>query len=202
MQRKGWFKIPGVQDGDRTLEEQMQGLAGALAEASGKSVLDLGCAEGLIAREFARAGARAVHCIESVMGHLQVARSLCVNLPVTFQLADLQVVTEDAVRSGGRLNEYDLVLCLGIAHKMRAPLACIQFAARSSRDLVVIRLSARGDAERGILESKFFPNHRCDVNDAMHFEGFRLEATHPGPRGDERVQYWRRRRAVAMHERG
>jgi 2-polyprenyl-3-methyl-5-hydroxy-6-metoxy-1,4-benzoquinol methylase len=64
---KGWLSVPGIREhADRTLAEQMLGLDKAVAECKGKRVLDLGCAEGLIGLEFAKAGAVNVVGIESL----------------------------------------------------------------------------------------------------------------------------------------
>ena len=46
----GWFTT-AKRPGDRTLEQQLVGLDKVLAEVAGKTVLDAGCAEGLISME-------------------------------------------------------------------------------------------------------------------------------------------------------
>ena len=56
----GWFVInhdkAGHRDGDRSLEQQMRGLEKLVREVHGKTVLDIGCAEGLISMALVRAG--------------------------------------------------------------------------------------------------------------------------------------------------
>lgn len=189
--RKGWFIIPGVQDGDRTLEEQMLGVTAALAEAKGKTVLDLGCAEGLIGREFARAGAIDVEGIESLEVHAAVGRTQCAGLPVYFSVLDLQDHSARMLAIGG-IKQYDIVLSLGVCHKLQYPADGIRFSARSSLDLVLIRLCASEEAKTGILRSKHYHDNACDVGAIMVEEGFELERVLPGPR-EETVHYWRRR---------
>jgi len=183
-----WFKIKGQAKGDRTLEEQMTGLQPALAGTPGRSVLDLGCAEGLIGREFARAGAAAVHGVEMQERHLIIARELCAGLPMTFQCADLD---EMAARDSALPPRYDIVLALAVLHKLFAPENGARFCARASRSLVVVRLPANSEANRGILRSKHNPAVSCDLTAVMTKNGFALERTLPGPR-QEPVQYWRR----------
>lgn len=186
MQRKGWFKIPGVQDGDRTLAEQMLGVAPALAEAAGKRVLDLGCAEGLIGLAFVQHGAASVMGYDSVGQHLSVAQDLCKDLPMRFRQADLQTfAAADTVRA------FDIVLCLGVAHKMRHPGELVRYAARACWGLVLVRMCARGEAKDGVLRSKHFSMNTCNVHEIMAEEGFRLEQVLPGPR-EETVHWWRR----------
>jgi 2-polyprenyl-3-methyl-5-hydroxy-6-metoxy-1,4-benzoquinol methylase len=74
--KQGWFRIPGEVDGPRTLKEQMLGLGPALAEANGKTVCDLGTAEGLIALEFAKAGAASIYGCDYNAEMVETARSL------------------------------------------------------------------------------------------------------------------------------
>jgi len=181
--RKGWFVIPGVQDGDRTVEEQMIAVRPALAEAAGKSVLDLGCAEGLIGREFARAGAAEVFGLDSVGGHLQVATQQCIGLPMKFRQADFQVVA-----AGEPERQFDIVLALGVVHKMEHPADGVNFAAKSARLLVLFR--AKGGTTDGIVRSKFGHDF-CDAHQLMRQHGFWLEKIVDGTRG-EAVEYWRR----------
>lgn len=182
--RHGWLAIPGVQTGDRELDEQTVALLPAIAEAKGKTVLDLGCAEGLIGREFARAGASKVTGIDSVPGHLAVASLQCRKLPMDFILADLNNPSQFVF-------QVDIVLCLGLAHKLTDPAVAIRFAADCSRDLVLIR-SGRGADENGFIKSKFGEG-RCDSHGIMRQRGFDLERVVVGPPPEsEPVEYWKR----------
>lgn len=182
--RKGWFKIPGVQDGDRQLDEQMKGLAPALIEARGKTVLDLGTAEGLIAAEFARAGACGVLGIEVIAEHVQVAKRHCNGLACEFRCGNLNdpAALPSAV-------SYDIVLLLAILHKLREPAAVLERIAKLARALIVVRYPI--GAQHGIIidsRSNFVP---CNVPAILKQQGFEFEREEPGPR-KERVQYWRR----------
>lgn len=181
--RRGWFRIPGVQDGDVTLEDQMIALAPALAEAGGKSVLDIGCAEGLIGRQFARAGALEVTGLDSIEAHLEVAREQCAGLPMRFVHAN--------VNDPQPAYSADIVLCLNVAHKLRDPAVCVRFAAESSRNLVLIR-SGRGADANGVMRSKHHGT-LCDSHALMRDRGFLLESVVDGPKDrHEPVEYWRR----------
>lgn len=185
-----WFKIAGHAKGDRTLEEQMLGLTPALEEARGRVVLDLGCAEGLIGREFVRAGASAVHGIEHLERHLVVAREQCAGLPMTFQHADIVTLArhEMPIELPQR---YDIVLALAVVHKLSDPGIGLRFCAWSARRLVVLRLPALGPTGRGLIRSKYNASAVCHIETVMAESGFGLEKTLDGPRR-EPVQYWRR----------
>lgn len=181
--RKGWFIIPGVQQGDVTLLDQTIALAPAIAEAPGKTVLDIGCAEGLIGREFARAGAISVTGLDSIADHLTVAAEQCKGLPMEFRLAN--------INDPQPAYWVDIVLCLNVAHKLKFPEVGVRFAADSSGDLVLIR-SGRGSDAKGIIRSKHHGN-LCDSHAIMRERGFQLEKVVDGPRDrHEPVEYWRR----------
>lgn len=186
--RKGWLRIPGKQDGDRTVEEQVAALRPAIAECAGKTILDLGCAEGLIGREFARAGAARVIGLEASAAHLAVATEECRKWKqMEFMLVDLNEAAKQLVFS------VDIVLCLGIAHKLHEPGDCVRLAANSSNDLVLIR-SGRGADENGIIKSKHRPDSTCDSHEIMKTRGFYLWLVKTGPEPHlEKVEYWRRK---------
>lgn len=196
--RHGWFEIPGVQTGDRTLEEQLLALKPALAEMSGKSVADFGCAEGLLAIEFALAGAENVYACDNLKEHIAVAyqmyaRSDADEGTIKFEVKELSELILEA-RASGRFPRYDIVLALGVAHKLFEPGTLIEFAADSAKDLVLLRM--KGGAHDGVLRSKFKKRGvrgECDVNEIMPRKGFRLEKIVQGPptRGED-VHYWRR----------
>lgn len=182
---EGWFAIPGVQDGPRTLAEQMTGLDAALAEASGKSVLDLGCAEGLIALEFAKAGAASVFGYDYNADLIEVARSELAKagqLPVRFYQANMS----DMVCGAGGPT-WDIVLALAVLHKLLDPAAGVRFCAKLSRSLIVIRLPA---GSTGKIRGKH-SGVDADVPVILAECGFKRERKEAGPRG-EWVQYWRR----------
>ncbi len=184
--RKGWLTIPGVQEGERTLEEQILALAPALAECSGKTVLDLGAAEGLISLEFAKAGAVRVLGIERETDHLKVAHSLVFDGPCALKFKQWNIKKANPQRP----LDYDIVLALGIIHKLAFPEIGLRWAARSAKELLLLR-SGRGSVE-GIIKGKYSRN-TCDSAAVMREEGFELEKTVDGPPGrDEPCEYWRR----------
>lgn len=182
-----WFKL-GKDDnsGHRSLEEQMLGLKQALNLAKGKTVLDLGCAEGLISREFAKAGASLVLGIEVIKEFVDKAVELCRGYSnVSFMVANL----DDKIKSPV-INKYDIVLALAIIHKSNNPIEYLQFSIDSCDDkgLLVIRYPV--NASNGVLKSKH-TNVTCDVAGTLAAAGFIVIAKYVGPR-EEEVEYWRK----------
>ena len=183
----GWFKS-GKNDnsGHRSLEEQMLGLKQALELAKGKTVLDLGCAEGLISREFAKAGASLVLGVEAIKKFVKAAVELCRGYSnVSFILANLDDKVNTPV-----INKYDIVLALAIIHKAHNPIEYLQFSMDScaAEGLLVIRYPV--NASNGILKSKH-TNVACDVAGTLASSGFTMAGKYAGPRGEE-VEYWRK----------
>lgn len=184
---RGWLKVPGIREkGDRSLEEQMLGLEGALREAEGKTVLDIGCAEGLIGREFAKAGAVEVLGIEVLETHLAVARKACADFS---QMRFIQAELSDWAKRHPEPRKFDIVLALSIIHKLSDPNVGMRYAARSSNDLVCFRAPIW--SSDGIVGSKRNTGRTCNVPQLMTLEGFVEEGTFKSGRG-ETVQYWRR----------
>lgn len=189
MQAKGWFEIPGVQEGDRSLHVQMLGVAELLPEARGKSVLDLGCAEGLISMEFAAAGASPVYGCDCNHRLLPTANQLkhSRGLDVQFERVNLN----DPIFAGsdiGPCKRYDIVLALAILHKLRQPQAAAEWAAGLTKSVLVIRLPRKSI---GVIASKHWPEITCDLREVLPKHGLRLTRETPGAHG-ELVQHWRR----------
>lgn len=186
MRVKGWLKIPGVQDGDRTLEEQMMAVRPALALCAGKTVLDLGCAEALISIEFAKAGASRILGIEREADHLEVAHRM---IRSYWNIIELRHFNLKDVNADEPI-PHDIVLCLSIIHKLEFPEIGMRFAARSAREWLLLR-SGRGSIN-GIIYGKYSRN-TCDSAAVMREEGFVLDRVVDGPRErKEPVEYFRR----------
>lgn len=184
----GWFAIEGEQEGRRTLAEQMAGLHPALNDAIGKTVCDFGCAEALIALEFAKVAAHVKACDYNAR-MIETAQRLAEGVTnIEFLHVDIRDVIAD--RAQKKAWRCDVLLALAILHKMPIPQAALEFFADSARDLMVIRLPKGSSGER--LRSKH-GSDRCNVNATMNARGFDLEKTLTGPRL-ERVMYWRKRR--------
>lgn len=181
---KGWFNIPGQQDGARTVEMQMRGLSHALAEARGKTVLDIGCAEGCISFEFMLAGASKVFgfdCNDKLLSTAVLARR---KLPRAKRLRTEFLRCDFAEMPRGK---WDIVLALAIIHKLPEPADAVRRVAGSCKRLVVIRLPRDSTGE---IVSKHTARP-CNVNEVMQDCGFALERVVQGP-PRELVQYWRR----------
>lgn len=181
---KGWFIIPGVQNGDRTIEEQMVAVKPALDECSGKTVLDLGCAEGLMSYEFIKAGALRVVGLEYCAEHVTIGQEL-------FKEPNLNIRHHDLNRLPG-IVMFDIVLALGVVHKLYDPGAGLTYAARCARNLLLLR-SGRGQRKDGRIYGKQYPYKSCDPKAILTKHGFALEKIVDGlPQWDEPTQYWRR----------
>lgn len=184
---KGWLSVPGIRENaDRTLEEQTHGLEQALSEAEGSTVLDLGCAEGLIGREFAKRGAARVLGLELLKDHLAVAKVACADCPqMEFRQANLFYYSQ-AVEP----EPYDIVLALSVIHKVPNPETLLRWAAKCARKTLLLR--APKWAHRGVMiHSKHYNGAVCDTVEVMRSEGFVHERTINNPR-NEPLHYWRR----------
>lgn len=179
---KGWFVTNG-RPGDRTLKQQLVGLDRLFDEAKGKTVLDIGCAEGLISMELAKCGAIAVHGVEIVEEHVHVGNKLRGDLPVTIEVGD--------ANTWAPKRDYDVVIMLALLQKVRDPSAvCARFAA-AARDLVVLRLPPKHAPTVIDERSGNKPHHIDKVMAACGFECTEVLAG----TFDEHVSYWKRMRA-------
>lgn len=161
---KGWFiDSRGDRAGDRTLEQQLLGLTPLLQSAEDKTILDVGCAEGLISLALADAGARFVHGIEMRADFVDVANSLRGPRPVKFTHADANEYKPQ--------RRYDIVIMLAVLHKLRDPTeACIRFADAAIHSCVI-----RLPPERApIIIDNRSGNRPHDIKYAMKRAGFEL----------------------------
>jgi SAM-dependent methyltransferase len=185
---KGWFSIPGIRErADRTIDEQIGGLKRALAEARGKTVLDLGCAEGAISLEFAKAGAARVVGLEVLEPHLEVARKYCAGWPqVEFVCAHLAEWAE----AHKEPERFDIVLALGVIHKLRSMEPALRWAAKSCGDLFCFRSGAMGEGDYMVTNKR--GSDRLNLPEVMRSCGFDDEGRVMHGEKREIVHYWRR----------
>lgn len=180
-EKLGWFNTLG-RPGDRALANQLIGLDMLRSQVTGKTVLDVGCAEGLISVQLADDGATAVHGIEIVPGHVKIGTTLRGDRPVTFEVADANVY--EPVR------KYDIVIMLAILQKLRRPTAACERFAAAAREMVVLRLPPRGADPFVIVDSRS-GGRDYNVRNSMHAQGFQLEHVLAGYLG-EHISYWKR----------
>jgi len=173
---KGWF-IAGGRRGDRTFAQQRNGLDRLFASVAGKTVLDVGCAEGLIATALADAGARYVLGAEIVPGHVELARRLSGKRAVGFEVADANVYEPPG--------PFDIVLMLAVLHKLQDPSESARRIGAAAQELCVVRLPPYGST---IVDSRSF-NVPHDIEVALGEVGLRLDSEDRGP-FDEWVGYF------------
>lgn len=136
--RRRWFAHDG-KPGDRTLAEQLAGLEKLREAMPGATVLDLGCAEGLLMREFLEWGARCVDGVEIVPEAVSDARAL---------LSDAVYHGRSRVHRGSIMTldaldtldpQYDIVTALAVVQKVERCDLALTLIARRARDLLVLR---------------------------------------------------------------
>lgn len=172
----GWFKIDGTQHGLRHLKEQLKGLEPLRPYLPSASILDLGCAEGLIGKYCIDTwGANALTGIESVKERVELARQICAGYEdVKFIVGDADNL--EAIR-GQLLERYDVVLALAILHKLRDPWKAYRFLAKLCTKALVIRMPDPSPTFRDARSG----NKEFDAR-SLTDHGFKLVAHGPGPR--------------------
>lgn len=173
---EGWFEIDGLQRGQRRLAEQMTGLRPLLDMVAGASVLDLGCAEGLISLELMKAGAAKVHGVEYVQTRIDTARRFFDGRDAEFFQADLARFPVEV--PAGLLPSYDVVLMLSIIHKFATPEQFLRGGAARAGRLAAIRLPSR------VLSDRRSGFRQVDIPALMAACGFRQIHDAPGPQGE------------------
>lgn len=183
--KRGWFDLPG-RPGDRSLAQQLQGLEILRDYLEGWNkpitVLDVGCAEGLLSMQFFDWGATAVHGIEIVPGHVEVANKMRCDRACTFEVQDANTYTPT--------RQYDIVVMLALLQKLRDPSAACRRFAQAARDLVVIRLPPEHAPSVFDARSGWVMHHIWDV---MNEEGFHLNQAGVNGPFNEWVGYFRKR---------
>jgi SAM-dependent methyltransferase len=178
---RGWFSTPG-RPGDRTLDQQLGGLDWLMANCTGRSVLDVGCAEGLISIEMAKRGAVAVHGIEIIAEHVTVGNKLRGELPICFEVANANTWRPK--------RQYDIVVMLALLHKLKNPTEGCHYLAAAARQAVVMRLPPTYAPTIIDERSDYNPHHMDKV---MLGLGFELETENYHGHKGEWVGVWVRK---------
>lgn len=171
-----WFKSTSFGDGDRSLKQQLTGIDPAIF--ADKTVLDIGCAEGLITKWVLQQGARSAHGMEIVPEHVDIARRLCSGLPATFEVGDLNVWESKIT--------YDIVLALAVIHKCNDPSAVCERIAGYAKELIIVRNPPVHATSIIDWRSGFKPH---DLKKILEGKGWRLDKIVDGP-NKEPTSYW------------
>lgn len=186
---KSWFKLRDRGAYERELVDQMRGLRPVVDEfrawkARGKPLtgLDVGCAEGLISIEMAKAGAIQMHGIEVVPERVADGNRLRGSLPCSFEVANVSTYTPK--------RPYDVLLALSILHKLPDPSATLyRLVHNYCQRLVVIRLpGGRGPL---VIDPRS-RNEPHDLDQVLQDLGFNLEHQTDGHL-QEWIGVWRAR---------
>lgn len=161
-----WFDTD-KHTGKASFAEQMKGLEPLEEIVRGRTVLDVGCAEGHIGAQCKAWGAKFVHGVE--------------NRPAAVEYAMGQI---DAVCANAQdyrpQMEYDVVLLLGILNKLPNPEKVLGRMLRACKQTCVIRLS-----------SGQWPMLReFDLGRVAESHGFRVSRVEEGPVDRERGPQW------------
>lgn len=190
---KSWFPVGRAAGNERTLPQQMIGLRPLVDEfrTSAKrgrplSVLDVGCAEGLIGMEMMKAGASRLHGVELVPERVRDAQRMAIgDKRCTFEVGDLGAYQPTGL--------YDVVMALSILHKLPDPSAALRRLVEDVCDrMVVIRLPPGNGP---VVIDRRSGNHRHDLGAVLDSLGFNLEEETEGHLG-EWIGYWRAKKWI------
>ena len=123
--------------------QRLSGLDQLLNACEGRTVLDLGCAEGVIARAFLDAGARLIHGFDIDEERVRSAAGLCNGAPGQFRAGNLEDWADFGTRHDDMLlPAYDIVLYLGIHQHLKSQtrMATLTGAASRAKEWFAIRM--------------------------------------------------------------
>ncbi len=174
--KRFWF------GGHRTIEQQMTGLDQLWPRVVGKSVLDVGCAEGHIAIECERRGAVDVIGIEHRREAVIRANKLARNHAVTFIEADANFCTPP--------RRFDVILMLAVLHKLREPeIALGRIIDHGAADNCTVVLRQRR-SDWPVLKDARSGYRPQDLRFAMYDRGFTLVHEDDGPIDNGQPPEW------------
>lgn len=157
--------------GDRTFEQQMTGLDWLADACRGKSILDFGCAEGLISIHLLKHGAKSAGGVELLQERVDRARKFAKDFSFYAVQGDANMWTP--------LGPYDVTLALAILHKLKDPSTVARRLARATRELIVLRLPP---ATGSTIIDRRSGNVPHDIDAVLKSEGFVQErAGNTGP---------------------
>jgi len=182
--------MPGWRNGDRTLDQQITGLESMRrglyqpeGPTTGKSILELGAAEGLMSKWFVDVcGAASVHGVEIIEGHVELGRKWCKKRPVKLTVANCDTWRPKQA--------YDVVVALALLHKLQDPLACLAAVAEAAKEMVVVRLPSA--CEPWVITDARTDFKPWDVDRCLRQNGFELVNSTMGP-FNEPTGFWRRK---------
>ncbi len=134
-----WFIIGG-NGGQIPLKRQLLGLDDI--DVQSKTLLDVGCAEGLMALHFLKKGARITHGVEIRERAVEVAQSLAGHIGVAdktrFYAGDLRF-PDKALNQEGMLPSYDVVFAMASLQKTKrkSGLVLLKIAEKCGETLIV-----------------------------------------------------------------
>lgn len=151
------------------LAERLDGIEPELRAARYSTVLDVGSAEGLIAREFCRHGARYAHCITLKQSEIDAGKIMCTGHWVKFYRANVADGLPDGLQT-----YYDIGLLLSILQKIPDPGALLDEVIPKV-DRLIVRVPA----------PVFRPKHGGDFFDIVDYicDRMKMESTPKTNRG-------------------
>lgn len=183
--RPSWFCLPDGGPCRVMVDERLVGLRPLMDEVREQrlrgrplTILDVGCAEGLIAIRLAKLGAAHVHGIDRDRERIRRARHLRGSMPCSFEEGRADYYVPDRV--------YGVVMALSVLHRVVNPSEALRrlVALRCDR-MVVLRLP---DGPVVVDRRSGYRPH--DLDAVLRDLGFRLVEQTTGPDG-EFTGFWR-----------
>lgn len=140
MTPPGWFIVEGIQSGERRLEDQLRGLDLIMHNCHDATVLDLGSAEGLIARHLCHVGAEMADCIERDVARINVGEHLCKGSSIRFWQGNVKDFPAMHCTDERFLPTYDIVLALSILQKLKRPEILLDYMMTIANEWIALRL--------------------------------------------------------------